>query len=86
MSAEDALAAAREASPQGSDGIAVEDPQSAPAGTRCSVQPETAEDSRVVGELVRLDRNGITLSRRDDDLGQLHVHFPRLGYRFDALA
>jgi glutathione S-transferase len=40
----------------------------------------------VVGTLVGLDHEHITVSRRDERAGLVHVHFPRLGFELQRVA
>ncbi len=49
-------------------------------GDTASVTPETFGTENVVGKVVALSKYRITLARSSDDLGVVHVHFPRLGY------
>ena len=84
MSAEDALAAARDTTPLpvthlGPDG----DPGGLPAGAKVTVTPDDNARVPVGGTLVAASDSEIVIRRRDPQAGELHIHFPRLG--FDVL-
>ena len=49
------------------------------AGDKVSVRTETPDPAAVVGELVGLNDREIIIKREDEQVGALHVHFPRLG-------
>jgi glutathione S-transferase len=49
-------------------------------GDRVSVTAEDTGRDPVVGELVRLAANEVTLRRQDARVGDVAVHFPRVGY------
>ena len=57
-------------------------------GERVSVSAVDYGRDPVVGPLVGLTRESVTVERRDDRAGRLHVHFPRLGFQIkkDATA
>lgn len=84
MSAEEALGAARDASPQpvehlGKDG----DPGGLRPGTEVSVTPDDNARVPVTGALVAASDSEIVIRRHDSKAGIVHIHFPRLG--FDVL-
>jgi glutathione S-transferase len=83
MSAQDALAIAREGEPSplpvGSD-----DDDPAP-GTQVAVVTEDFGADPVRGSVVRATAQEITIRREDPQLGTIHVHFPRLGYEVRVL-
>ena len=51
-----------------------------PLGTEAAIRPDDYHTEDVVGELVLLDRNEWALRRVGDQVGEVVVHFPRLGY------
>lgn len=50
-------------------------------GQRVSVQPEAVGKESVTGELVGISPERITVRINSDRCGDVHVHFPRVGYR-----
>ena len=78
MTPEAALAIARDAGPTAP-------PPSGAAGAfrigvRLTVTPDDWGFDPVEGELVAIDRDGITIRRDDAVIGTVHVHFPREGF------
>ena len=51
-----------------------------PLGTEVAIRPDDYRTEEVVGELVLLDRNEWAVRRIGDHVGEVVVHFPRLGY------
>lgn len=51
-----------------------------PLGTMVAIRPDEYRTEEVVGELVLADRNELAVRRGDDRVGDVVVHFPRLGY------
>jgi glutathione S-transferase len=51
-----------------------------PLGSVVAVRPEDYRTEDVVGELVLADRNELAIRRMGDQVGEVVVHFPRLGY------
>jgi glutathione S-transferase len=85
MTSEEAFEVAKSSKPQAvthikpsnsSEGIAV--------GAKVSVTPEDNARVPVVGTLVASDAFNIVIHRHDDAAGDLHIHFPRLGYTLVA--
>jgi glutathione S-transferase len=85
MTPEEAFEAARAAKPAP---VAHLDPNGDPGGLRagCPVTVTPDDNARVPvsGTLVAAGDNEIVILRRDPQAGELHIHFPRLG--FDAAA
>ena len=77
---EGALAVARGADPVPVAAADTPDATGIKLGDTASVMPETFGTESVVGKVVALNKQRITLARSSDDLGIIHVHFPRLGY------
>ena len=80
LSGEDALAIARAAIP---DTLPHEDPaepNELKPGDRVEVAPDDYGRDFVKGELVRSSPNEVAILRRDPDLGEIVVHFPRIGF------
>lgn len=55
-------------------------PEDPPLGTRVRFRADDYGRDPVEGELVLIDIDEIALSRRDPQVGNVVVHFPRLGY------
>ena len=55
-------------------------PEGISLGSKVSVTPEDNARVPVLGSLVGCDAFNIVIHRRDELAGDLHVHFPRLGY------
>jgi glutathione S-transferase len=49
-------------------------------GSAVAIRPDEYRTEEVVGELVLLDRNELALRRLGEQVGEVVVHFPRLGY------
>ena len=84
MTPEEALRVAAQATPEAprrSRSFA-EDPS---LGTRVRVRADDYARDPVEGELVVLDDDEIALRRQDEQVGEVVVHFPRLGYDLRAL-
>ena len=78
MAPETALAIARDSGPAA---VPPSDAASAfPLGMRLTVTPDDWGFDPVEGELVAIDRDGVTLRRDDALIGTVHVHFPRDGF------
>jgi glutathione S-transferase len=77
MSAQDALAAAKAATPTP---VMEVDPDSGFAiGDMVTVRTEDPGADRVSGRLMRLTMREIVIHRQDEQVGEICVHFPRLG-------
>ena len=76
-SADQAIDHARETDPAG--GWAVSEESGFTAGQKVSVKTESPDPAAVEGVLVGLDDSRVVLSRTHDRIGEIHVHFPRLG-------
>ena len=80
-----ALEIARAAEPQELGGAACEGPEDLERGSWVSVTPRD-EPSPSVGKLLALDSSRIVLGVSNERVGEVHVHFPRVGYRIRAAA
>lgn len=84
MSAEEAFAAARTAQPAPVTHLDPDgDPGGLPAGAVVTVTPDDNARVPVTGRLVAASADEIVIHRKDAQAGDLHIHFPRLG--FDVL-
>lgn len=84
MTPEDAFAAARSAQPAPLTHLRPDgDPGGLPAGIAVTVTPDDNARVPVAGTLVAASDQEVVIHRRDAEAGDLHIHFPRLG--FDVL-
>ena len=84
MSSEDAFAAARDASPLPPTHLRTDgDLGGLHAGDQVVVTPDDNARVPVTGRLVAASDSEIVIHRHDPEAGDLHLHFPRLG--FDVL-
>ena len=85
MSPEDAFAAARGPQPMPVTHLNPNgDPGGLRAGCPVTVTPDDNARVPVMGTLVAASDSEIVIHRRDPQAGDLHIHFPRLG--FDVVA
>ena len=85
LSSEDAFAAAKQAQPADVTHVAPGgDPGGLSAGCPVTVTPDDNACVPVQGTLVAADASEIVIHRRDPVAGDLHIHFPRLGYNVVA--
>lgn len=84
MSDEMALDIAKEATPQTEPLIDAKDPLNLTVGMEVSVEP-TGGGPAVKGYLQQLTLDRTSLLRSDPKVGQVCVHFPRLGYMIRAV-
>lgn len=82
LSASDALAIANAAAPDRSELIDPLDPQRLTAAMRVQVVPEgDSGDPPVIGRVLRATIDQIAILRTDPKVGDVAVHFPRVGYQ-----
>lgn len=82
----EALSIARDAKPEASAGVDAADPLQLTEGDAISVVPDVdGGDPPVTGRLWALDADTVVVQRDDEALGQVNVHFPRVGYRITAI-
>jgi glutathione S-transferase len=85
-SAQDAFAAAREASPQAGMSVDNKDPLQLVPGQKVVVSATGSDRGDSHGRLVGLDVDEIVVDPGNPELGSLHVHFPRYDYRVEPSA
>lgn len=85
MTAADAFAVARAATPQARTNIDKYDAQRLKSGMRVRVQPDDTQRGAVDGELVIASADEIAVARQTEATGSVVVHFPRIGYRVTPL-
>lgn len=81
MEAEVALDEARSATPEAGRGVDPDDELGLRVGDRVVVAPDDYGKVDVEGDLVTLELHEVAISRRDDRVGDVVTHFPRIGYR-----
>jgi glutathione S-transferase len=81
MSAEDALEAASDATPAPVTHLSADgDPCGLRAGTAVVITPDDNARVPVSGTLVAASDSEVIIHRHDPQAGDLHIHFPRLGF------
>lgn len=80
MTAADALEVARQATPETLPHEDVNEPNGLRPGMRIEVAPDDYGRDFVKGELLRSSPQEIVVLRRDEELGEVAVHFPRIGF------
>ncbi len=83
--AQEAFAVARAASPVAAAEADPADAQGLRIGQRVEVAPDDTRRGTVQGEVVVAAPNRIGVRRTQEALGEVVVHFPRLGYRVRPL-
>jgi glutathione S-transferase len=85
LSAEDAIAIARAATPAALPDEQFVEPNGFTVGQRVQIAATDYGVDPVEGELVFAGAEELILRREDDRAGTVHVHFPRLGFAIKAL-
>ncbi|WP_372006443.1 glutathione S-transferase family protein [Tistrella mobilis] len=80
MEPDAALAVAREATPLPPETVGEADDNAPQPGTHVTVTPEDFGKDPVAGEVTAVSRRRISIRREDPELGEIAVHFPRIGY------
>jgi len=82
MSPQDAIIRASQCEPVEISGVDKHDPQGLKQGMEVEVSPDVdGGEQPVTGTVVASSSKTITLYRHDEQAGNLHVHFPRAGYK-----
>jgi glutathione S-transferase len=86
MTSEEAFEVARQATPAPVTHLQPNgDPGGLKAGTTVRITPDDNARVPVSGTLVAADAFDIVIHRLDEQAGDLHIHFPRLGYTVEAI-
>ncbi len=86
MSEQDALQVASTTAPVDEVVVDENDPQRLRAGQQVAITPDgDGGDPAVEGELVIADLQRLAVRRRHEQVGDVVVHFPRVGYRVDPV-
>jgi glutathione S-transferase len=81
MTSEEAFAVAKNAQPAPVTHLQANgDPGGLKAGTKVSVTPDDNARVPVVGKLVAASDSELVIHHQDANAGDLHIHFPRLGF------
>ena len=87
MDSGQALEIARDATPQTEARVDSDDPQGLEPGQTVRVTPDVdGGDPDVEGRVVLADMDTIAIARSEPRVGDVVVHFPRVGYRVTPLA
>jgi glutathione S-transferase len=85
LSASEAIEIARNASPAALPSEDFRDPNGFVPGQKVQIAATDYGVDLVAGELLFAGREEIILRREDERAGIVHVHFPRLGFRIEAV-
>jgi hypothetical protein len=85
MSSEEALEVARNATPAALPEESFEEPNGFALGQRVTIAATDYGVDPVAGELLFAGREELILRREDALGGVVHVHFPRFGFRIEAV-
>lgn len=81
----EALDIARDCDPLPPTGIAAHDPIGITAGAAVRISPSDYAEANVTGELVGTTVSTMTIRRSDPRVGEVAVHFPKIGYTVDPI-
>ena len=81
LAPDDALDIARDAMPKAPGGIDPHDPLEIKSGTRVVISPADYAEVNIEGELVATTVRSMSILRNDPRVGDVVVHFPKIGYR-----
>ena len=84
MPAAEALAIAKESRPAAATGVEPGEPNGLASGAHVTVTPDDYGFDPVAGELVNASVHEVAVRRNDPAVGEVVVHFPRIGYRVSA--
>jgi glutathione S-transferase len=84
MAPAEALALAKESRPTAATGVEPGEPSGLAAGAHVTVTPDDYGFDPVAGELVNASVHEVAVRRADPAVGEVVVHFPRIGYRIEA--
>lgn len=81
MRPEEAVKIAKESTPAAATAGDAREPNAVKPGERVTVTPDDYGFDPVAGEVVASSVHEIAIRRHDDQVGELVVHFPRIGFR-----
>jgi glutathione S-transferase len=85
MDPQRALDIARAASPAAHNGVDPSDPLDLPAGTPICISPSDYAEVNGTGILVATNIQSVSIHRRDPEVGDVILHFPKIGYNIEVL-
>jgi glutathione S-transferase len=80
ISAQDALTIAAESSPAVHAQDAIRDPEGHKVGDRVRISADEPVKTAIEGNIVSLSVHHVSIQRHDAHVGEIVVHFPRIGY------
>ena len=83
MDPSEALSIARESEPLSVDGLLKGDPIGFHVGDAVKLSPSDYAEADIRGTLVGTTQTSITIARTDAVVGNVHVHFPKIGYTIE---
>ena len=86
MQPADALAVARDAAPDYTPPADAIEDEALPVGKMIAIKPNDYGQEETVGEIVWVTAEALAVKRIDEQVGDVLVHYPRLGYLFEARA
>jgi hypothetical protein len=81
MAPDEALAIAKQSMPAAAPVADLQEPNGIKPGDLVTVTPDDYGFDPVAGEVVASSTHEIAIRRRDDQVGDVVVHFPRIGFR-----
>jgi glutathione S-transferase len=81
LGAEEALAIAKAAAPETRAQEDPGDPNGRKPGDRVTIVPDDYAFDPIAGEILALSSQEVAIRREDPQVGEVVVHFPRIGYR-----
>ena len=84
MAASDALAIARDATPDFTPPADAIEDAALPVGQMIAIRPDDYGQEVTQGEIVWTTAEALAVKRTDAQVGEVLVHYPRLGYLFEA--
>ncbi len=86
MSPQDAIKRASECEPINLSDADDHDPQGLAKGMNVEISPDVdGGEQPVTGSVIASNSKTITVHRKDEEAGNLHIHFPRAGYKVTIL-
>lgn len=86
MSPQEAIKRAGECEPIKAQGFDAQDPQGLKLGMQVEIAPDVdGGEQPVTGALVAASSKIVTIHRHEEEVGNLHIHFPRAGYKVSVI-
>jgi glutathione S-transferase len=85
MDPAEALRIAKQSSPSTARAADAREPNSIAPGARVAVMPDDYGFDPVEGEVVMTSAHEVAVQRTDPEVGEIVVHFPRVGFRINLL-